>query len=126
MKKANNVSIFITFLLSVLGWAGIASLGGKIVGKGAAAFIARNPKSRGRQFAGGFIIGLFWSVMYIAGKIVGGKIADVLIAAQRPDPDISTPARAYNPGINTEEDTDDEDIWEPSIEMEPKMSGAQV
>lgn len=124
MKKANNVSIFITFLLSVLGWAGIASLGGKIVGKGAAAFIARNPKSRGRQFAGGFFIGLFWSVMYFAGKIVGGKIADVLIAAQRPDPipETSIPASAYNPGINTEEDVDDEDIWEPSIEMEPKMS----
>lgn len=121
MKKSNNVSIFVTFFLSLLGWTGLSYIASNVVGNSVNAFITRNPKSKSRQFAGGFVIGFFLVAMHFIGKLVGGKVADVLIAAQRdiPENNTDTPADRFV-NLNTEEDDEDDDVWEPSIEMEPK------
>ena len=120
-----NMPVIITSILAILGWFGICAVTSKAVGKGVNAFISRNPKSRGRQFAGGFVIGLFMAAVHFLGKYLGGMIGDTVFRAleydQAPETTKPTETPASAPSaINTEDDEDD-DVWEPSIEMEPKM-----
>lgn len=125
MKK-KYVSVIVTSALAILGWCEICDFTGKAVGKGVKSFIGRNPKSRGRQFAGGVIIGLFMAIIHFLGKYLGGMVGKTMLNAL----EYETQAQTTKPAdmhtvLNTEEDVDDdddEDIWEPSIEMEPKMS----
>lgn len=128
MKK-KYVPVIVTSALAILGWCGICGFTGKAVGKGVKSFIGRNP-SRGRQFAGGIIIGLFMAAIHFLGKYLGGMVGKTMVNAlkyetQAQTPDPAKPADHLT--INTEEESDDDDdIWEPSIKMEPKMSVSQV
>lgn len=129
MKKQNYVPVIITSVLAILGWSEICDFAGKAVGKGVKSFINRNPKSRGRQFAGCFIIGLFMAAIHFLGKYLGEMVGGVMFKALEYDTQAQTPDPAKpadNLTIKTDDEADDDDIWEPSIEMEPKMSGTQV
>ena len=125
MFKKNYVPVIITSVLAILGWSEICGFAGKTVGKGVKSFISRNPQSKGRQFAGGIIIGLFMATTHFLGKYLGGMVGGVMFKALKYEAQAQTPDPA-NPAdthvLNTEEDDEDDDIWEPSIEMEPKMS----
>lgn len=123
--KNKTMPVIVTSVLAILGWFGICAVTSKTVGKGVNAFISRNPKSRGRQFAGGFIIGLFMAAIHFLGKYLGGMIGDTIFRAleyeAQETPEPTKPADRFV-NLNTEEDDEDDDVWEPSIEMEPKTA----